>query len=64
MRKKIQNTGNLKNLVSEECRITEEDLDLVTGGSRKSKKKAKKLKEKRKDHGDAVRGFLRFLIGD
>lgn len=64
MKKKIQTTENLKNMISEECRISEEDLDMVSGGRQKSEKKTKKFKEKRKDQGDAVRGFLRFLIGD
>lgn len=69
MKKETQTSGGLKNLMSEEYRISEDDLDMAAGGKRKSKKKSKKeepekFKEKRKDQGDSVRGFLRFLIGD
>ena len=69
MKKEIQNSGSLKNLMSEEYRISENDLEMAAGGRQNSKKKSKKqetekFKEKRKDQGDSVRGFLRFLIGD
>lgn len=69
MKKEIQNSGGLKNLMSEEYRISENDLEMAAGGRQSSKKKSKKqetekFKEKRKDQGDSVRGFLRFLIGD